>query len=230
MTAEALPLVECFGAGGGEPYEHALRTGAPLLLHDEDPVSGGGPVSRPLEVHRFLARADRLERRLLASTRGSVLDVGCGPGRMVAEAGRTRRVALGVDVSPESVRLATDRGLPVLLGSVFEDVPGAGSWEVVLLLDGNVGIGGDPVLLLRRCSELASATGSLVVETARERHRDRRFTARVSSPASGGSGRFPWAEVGADALVAAADRAGWRRAREVRRRHRTFVVLTRTTP
>ena len=228
MTAEALPLIGCFGAGGGEPYEHALRTGGPLLLHDEDAGGGGGPASRPLEVGRFLAGADRLERRLLASTRGSVLDVGCGPGRMVAEARRTRRVALGVDVSPESVRMAADRGLPVHAGSVFDDVPGAGTWQVVLLLDGNVGIGGDPAVLLRRCAQLASRAGCVVVETAHERHRDRRFTARVSSPGSGGSGHFPWAEVGADALVTAAGRSGWAPAREVRRRRRTFVVLTRS--
>lgn len=228
MTTEAFPLVECFGAGGGEPYEHALRTGGPLLLHDEDAGEGGGPLPRSLEVDRFLARADRFERRLLASTRGSVLDVGCGPGRMVAEARRTRRVALGVDVSPEAVRLASDRGLPVHLGSVFEDVPGAGTWEVVLLLDGNVGIGGDPAGLLQRCAELASPTATLVVETARDRHRFRRFTATVTSPVSGGSGRFPWAEVGADALVAAAARSRWRPVREVRRRQRTVVVLTRS--
>ncbi|WP_377644612.1 methyltransferase domain-containing protein [Oryzobacter terrae] len=228
MTAEVFPLVDCFGAGGGEPYENALRTGGPLLLHDDGPDPG--PAPRPLEVDRFLAGADRVERRLLASTTGSVLDVGCGPGRMVAEARRTGRAALGVDVSPESVRLATDRGLPVHCGSVFDDVPGAGTWEVVLLLDGNVGIGGDPTLLLLRSAELASPTACLVVETALERHRDRRFTARVSSPVSGGSGRFPWAEVGAEALVAAAGLSGWTRVREVRRRRRTFVVLTRVTP
>lgn len=181
-------------------------------------------------MRRFLARADRVERRLLASTRGSVLDVGCGPGRMVAEALRVGRRALGVDVSPGSVRLVEKRGLPVHLGSVFDDVPGAGSWDVVLLLDGNVGIGGDPAALLRRCADIGSATTRLVVETADQRGLDRRFTGWVSTPGAEDSAGFPWAELGADALVAPAALSGWTPVREVGRRGRSFVVLARTRP
>ncbi|HSF98210.1 MAG TPA: methyltransferase domain-containing protein [Ornithinibacter sp.] len=230
MTTEAMPRVECFGAGGREPYEHALRVGGPLLLHDEGGDGGSTPVSRPLDIRRFLARADRVERRLLASTHGSVLDVGCGPGRMVAEALRVRRRVLGVDVSPVCVRLAADHGLPVHLGSVFGQVPGAGSWDVVLLLDGNVGIGGDPAALLRRCADLGSPGARLVVETAGQRGLDRRFTARVSTPGAGDSAGFPWAEVGADALITTAAVAGWYPVQEVRRRGRSFVVLARSLP
>jgi SAM-dependent methyltransferase len=220
----------CFGAGGGEPYEHALRVGAPMLLHAERLDGASAPAPRPVDIQRFMARADRVERRLLASTRGSVLDVGCGPGRMVAEALRAGRRALGLDVSPGSVRLVAERGLPVHLGSVFDDVPGAGSWDVVLLLDGNVGIGGDPAALLRRCADIGSPGARLVVETAEERGRDRRFTARVSTPGAADSAGFPWAEVGADALLAPATHAGWRPVREVRRRGRSFVVLARSLP
>jgi SAM-dependent methyltransferase len=214
-----------FGRGGEEPYDHALRTGGPLHLHEDRSAGGRSVPPRPVEVGRFLAGADRVERRLLASTRGSVLDVGCGPARMVAEACRRGRPALGVDVSPASVHLASSRGLPVHLGSVFDAVPGAGRWDVVLLLDGNIGIGGDPGALLARCREVASPASVAVVETARERHQHRRYTARVSTAGGRGSDSFPWAEVGADALVAPASTAGWRPVREVRRHRRTFVVL-----
>jgi SAM-dependent methyltransferase len=230
MTTQALPHAECFGAGGGEPYEHALRVGAPLHLHTEDGDGASATAPRPVDIRRFLARADRVERRLLASTHGSVLDVGCGPGRMVAEARRTGRRALGVDVSPGSVRLVAERGLPGHLGSVFDDVPGAGSWDVVLLLDGNVGIGGDPAALLRRCADLGSPGAHLLVEAADQRGQDRRFTAWVSTQGTGDSAGFPWAEVGADALVALAAGTGWRPLREVRRRGRSFMVLARTVP
>ena len=230
VTTEALPRTECFGAGGSEPYEHALRVGAPLLLHAGRVDGANTPAPRPVDIRRFLARADRVERRLLASTRGSVLDVGCGPGRMVAEALRVGRRALGVDVSPGSVRLVAERGLPVHLGSVFDDLPGAGSWDVVLLLDGNVGIGGDPEALLRRCADIGSPRARLVVETADQRARDRRFTAWVSTPGAGDSAGFPWAELGADALVAPAAVAGWRPVREVGRGGRSFVVLARPLP
>lgn len=225
MSIDSSAARACFGRGGGEPYDHALRTGGPLHLHEDGSAGGGSAASRPVEMGRFLAGADRAERRLLASTRGSVLDVGCGPGRMVAEACRRGRPALGVDVSPASVHLARTRGLPAHLGSVFDPVPGAGRWDVVLLLDGNIGIGGDPGALLARCHEVASPTSVAVVETSPDRHHHRRYTARVSTSGGRGSDAFPWAEVGAEALRPAASEAGWRPVREVHGRRRTFVVL-----
>ncbi|WP_392544465.1 class I SAM-dependent methyltransferase [Oryzobacter telluris] len=230
MSVHETTAPACFGRGGGEPYDRALHTGGPLLLH-EDATAGGEPgEARSVDVRRFLSRADRVERSLLASTQGSVLDVGCGPGRMVAEAHRRGRAALGVDVSPASVRVAEARGLSVHHGSVFGPVPSAGAWDVVLLLDGNVGIGGDPTQLLRRCRQIASPTGVLVVETSPQRHRYHRFTARVTSPSGHGSDAFPWAEVGADPLLEPAKDAGWSASREVRRRRRTFVVLAGRAP
>lgn len=156
---------------------------------------------------------------------GAVLDVGCGPGRMVEEAVRAGRRALGVDVSPAAVASVTGRGLPAHEGSVYEWVPGEGTWDVVLLLDGNIGIGGDPQALVARCVELATRRGCLVVEVARDRSRFRRFSARVASPAVGLSQPFPWAEVGADAMADVARPAGWGPVREVVRRDRAFVVL-----
>lgn len=227
MTTRALARAECFGAGGGEPYEHALRAGSPLRLHVKGADGAATTAPSPVDVRRFLARADRVERRLLASTRGSVLDVGCGPGRMVAEALRVGRRALGVDVSQGSVRLARERRLPVHLGSVFDDVPGTGSWDVLLLLDGNVGIGGDPAALLRRCADIGSPGAHLLVEVAVRRDQDRRFTAWISTPGVADSAGFAWAEVGADALAAHAAVTGWRPVREVRRRGRSFVALAR---
>ncbi|MBM6402274.1 class I SAM-dependent methyltransferase [Phycicoccus sonneratiae] len=225
MSLDAGAAAVTFGRGGDEPYHHALSTGGPLHLFEHGSAAGASTTPQRVPVHRFLAGADRTERRLLASTRGSVLDVGCGPGRMVAEARRRGRDALGVDVSPTSVRLAADRGIPVHLGSVFGPLPAEGSWDVLLLLDGNVGIGGDPSTLLHRCRDVASPAGLLVIETSPERGRLARYTAQVSTADGRPSDPFPWAEVGADALVSPARDAGWHRLREVRRRRRTFVVL-----
>jgi len=44
---------------------------------------------------------------------------------------------------------------------------GGGRWAHVLLADGNVGIGGDVVALLRRCAELVRPGGTVVVEVER---------------------------------------------------------------
>ena len=48
--------------------------------------------------------------------------------------------------------------------SVFQPVPGEGGWDTVLLADGNIGIGGDPVALLTRCRELLAPAGRVLVE------------------------------------------------------------------
>ena len=40
-------------------------------------------------------------------------------------------------------------GSIAILGDVFGSVPGAGRYRTALVLDGNVGIGGSPALLLR---------------------------------------------------------------------------------
>ena len=49
-------------------------------------------------------------------------------------------------------------------GSLWSQVPRAGTWRTILLLDGNIGIGGAPILLLRRAGELLAAGGAIVVE------------------------------------------------------------------
>ncbi len=48
--------------------------------------------------------------------------------------------------------------------SVFDRVPGAGRWRTALLLDGNIGIGGDPAALLRRVAELLRRDGTVLCE------------------------------------------------------------------
>jgi hypothetical protein len=73
-------------------------------------------------------------------------------------------VALGVDPAPAAVALARNRGAAVLQRSVFDPLPGAGRWRTILLADGNIGIGGDPARLLRRCRDLLATDGTVVVE------------------------------------------------------------------
>lgn len=86
--------------------------------------------------------------------RGTVLDVGCGPGRLVAELAARGRPALGIDVSEAAVAHTARLGGQALRRSVFEPLPGEGRWDTALLLDGNVGIGGDPAALLHRMAQL----------------------------------------------------------------------------
>ena len=103
---------------------------------------------------------------LLAACTGPTLDVGCGPGRLTAALAAAGRTCLGIDVSAAAVRMARRRGATAVRRDVFGPLPGTGRWEHLLLADGNIGIGGDPPRLLRRCRDLVGDDGRLHLELA----------------------------------------------------------------
>jgi hypothetical protein len=71
---------------------------------------------------------------------------------------------LGIDVTSSAVRLARSRGATVIEASIFDPVPRAGIWATGLLLDGNIGIGGDPVALLIRVASVLRPRARILVE------------------------------------------------------------------
>lgn len=122
---------------------------------------------RQLPVYSWLggARADgRFDRTIVNLCSGPTLDLGCGPGRLVAGLVRRGLPALGVDLSRAAVELARGSGAPVLCRDLFEPLPGTGRWHNVLLADGNVGLGGDPWRVLQRAGELLRRGGRCLVE------------------------------------------------------------------
>jgi SAM-dependent methyltransferase len=190
-------------AFGGDPYEAAIESGGGILrMHA---LSGGRPGS--MEVGRWI-EPDEIDAALVAGTRGSVLDLGCGPGRLVRTAVLQGRIVLGVDVSEAATLHAAAQGLPVLRRSVFAALPGTGGWGAVLLADGNIGIGGDPAALLARCAELVEPAGRVHVETDPDPEHERHYLARLSDAAGRRGPVFPWSEVGAARLAVIAQDAG----------------------
>ncbi|MBW8822609.1 MAG: methyltransferase domain-containing protein, partial [Streptomyces sp.] len=158
MYAAKGPLDD--GTWSADPYAHALRTGqGPLFLRRSD----GWLLL--LEPERWCAAADAVDLEVLRRCEGAVLDVGCGPGRLVAALGARGRRVLGIDVSEAAVARTVALGGQALRRSVFESLPGEGRWGTALLIDGNVGIGGDPPALLDRMSQLLSPGGLLIAET-----------------------------------------------------------------
>ena len=144
---------------------------------------------------------------MLARIEPPVLDVGCGPGRHVIALAERGVVALGIDITPAALDLARGRGAPVLARSVFDRVPGAGRWASALLLDGNVGIGGEPGALLERVASLLEAGGIVLVEL--EPPGATRLTEIVHFDIDGISGpSFAWTAVGADDISSPATAAG----------------------
>jgi SAM-dependent methyltransferase len=210
-TSDLVPALSpiTFGAGGAEPYARALRENDVrfLYLHKmrRDQLTSH---TTEMDVARWNSDADDVDMRLLASVRGPVLDVGCGPARMVRAALDLGLQALGIDVSPAAVEVARRSGVQVLERSVFEPLPLEGQWQTVLLVDGNIGIGGDATALLKRCAQLISAAGEIVVEVNSDDDLDRTYTGQLVDAHGGRSASFPWAEVGLNPLVARAEALG----------------------
>ncbi|MFF3397796.1 class I SAM-dependent methyltransferase [Streptomyces sp. NPDC002659] len=185
-----------------DPYTDALRTGrGPLFLRRPD----GWLL--PLEVERWCADPDDADQTVLERCRGAVLDIGCGPGRLVAALAARGQPTLGIDVSPEAVARTLRLGGSALHRSVFDPLPLEGSWSTALLMDGNIGIGGDPWVLLARVAALVAHDGVLLAETA-PHDVDERVQVRVYDGSAQGSA-FPWARVGTPALLGYAESAGW---------------------
>jgi SAM-dependent methyltransferase len=168
---------------------------------------GAGGEAIELPVDRWHGPPDEVELALLDTLPDPVLDVGCGPGRIVRALGAAGRPALGVDPSPAAVAEARRRRAPVLARSVFGPLPGDGRWGAVLLLDGNIGIGGDPLALLERACGLVRPGGHVVVEVEPPGVPTRPMTARLES-ARGVSPWFAWARVGTDGFDLLAAAAG----------------------
>lgn len=194
--AQATGAPATFGAGGAEPYAHALRGNDPVVLFLHEPRSGELTSHTEMDVRRWNAEADAADLSLLRSATGPLLDIGCGPGRMLRAAEDLGLMALGVDVSPTAVEIAREAGLNVVRRSVFDPIPGEGHWHTVLLVDGNIGIGGDVAAMLRRCAEVMSPLGEIIVELSVDPERDATFTGRIVDMAGGQSESFPWAEIG----------------------------------
>jgi SAM-dependent methyltransferase len=207
-------------AGAIALYEEALaaETGTLALR-----IADGREM--PLEVSRWCGPPDAADQELLRRCRGPVLDVGCGPGRLTVALTEQGVPALGVDISRAAVARARRAGATALRRSVFDPLPGQGRWATVLLADGNIGIGGVPARLLRRCAELLSPEGRILIE-AEPGNVDERLTARLEHPDGRRGPVFPWARLGAAALVSAAAAAGLDVIEQWQLADRAFVCAT----
>jgi hypothetical protein len=106
-----------------------------------------------------------------------------------------------VDVSQTAVAETRRRGAVALGRSVFAPLPGERRWASVVLFDGNIGIGGDPVALLARVADLLAAGGTALVEVDPPGTTTQRLTVRIEH-AGHVSPWFPWARVSVDDIAA----------------------------
>lgn len=208
-----------------DPYADALRQGhGPLFLRRTD----GWLL--PLDVERWCTDADTADLSALRRCEGPVLDIGCGPGRLVAALAARGDRALGIDVSEAAVDHTLLLGGSALHRSVFEQLPDEGHWGTALLIDGNIGIGGDPPRLLRRSADLLAPGGLLIVETTPQ-DVDERVRVQLDDGRASACGPpaavFPWARLGTAALLRYARPEGLRAVDQWEVDGRAFVSLRR---
>jgi SAM-dependent methyltransferase len=187
----------------GNLYDRALDGERCWIRRDDGEISN-------LPVRRWLGGRDadcQFDDAVVGLCSGPTIDLGCGPGRLVTELIRRGVPALGVDQSATAVGLARRRGAPVLRRDVFDALPATGRWQTVLLADGNVGLGGDPLRVLRRSAELLSRGGRCIAEFEPVATGIRTGWVRLESSRAIGPW-FRWASVGIDCAAELADEAG----------------------
>lgn len=204
-------------------FEKALG-GARVVATGTD----GRTVPSLSEVDRWRAPADAVDRLALSRCEGPVLDVGCGPGRIVTALAERGIPALGVDISAQAVLLTTNRGAPALRRPVQEPLPGEGRWGSVLLMDGNIGIGGAPGELLRRCAELVRPDGLVLVEVDPDDHLDDSAPIVLHSDGGRRSRPLPWARLGSRAVLRHALTANLLATEDWRAEGRAFLAFRRS--
>lgn len=189
-------------------------------------VLGVGDVQTLLPARRWMSEADPSDHAVLRRCVGATVDIGCGPGRMTHALLSLGVKALGIDLVEEAVQLTRERGAMALRRDVFSELPGEGRWSTALLADGNIGIGGDPVRLLRRATALLTPGGRIIADLAApggpiQVH-------RIGLEVAGRRTRsFPWAIVPADQLELLAEQTALRILEVANHDGRWFATLQR---
>jgi SAM-dependent methyltransferase len=222
LSARPLSRVAAIDLYGAQLMRSASRPQdvSELRVVDEH----GGEL--PFALRRYLEPPTEDDHDVLARATGPVLDIGCGPGRHVVALSRRGIVAVGVDISPLAVRIARTRGAKVIEGSIFDRLPGVGTWGSALLLDGNIGIGGAPRELLGRAGALLSPTGVVLVEVEGPGTPTGTLRVRLESDQMS-SQWFPWARLGIEKLPDIAAAAGFKVREQWHTGRRWFATLQR---
>ena len=199
----------------------------PVAVRDLDGTLG------PLPFAGWCAAADRVDRAALDIFRAelpaaaTVLDLACGPGRHAAYLAEQGLGVLGVDISAVAVTLTSATGAAAMQLNVLGDLPGRKGWDGLLLLDGNIGLSGDPRELLLRVTPLLAPGGRILIELDPDNMCDTRWLQlsdgqQLSAP-------FCWARLNLAGLHHAAHHLSLDVLRSWKHKRRRFALIANTS-
>jgi SAM-dependent methyltransferase len=134
-------------------------------------VEGGssGPAMHPEWFFQPVEAWDPLERELLADLEAPVLDLGAGAGRAALHLQERGLEVVAVESSPGAAEVCRRRGVVDVRVQDLVDPPADRPWRTVLLLCGNLGLGGSwdgnrrlLTVLAERCAPGAVLVGDSV--------------------------------------------------------------------
>ena len=179
-----------------------------------------------LETARWTDRAAGDDYWLVDRCTGPTVDLGCGPGRLVVELAGRGIPVLGVDQSGVAAACCHRRSVTMLCQDLFAPLPDEGGWSHVLLADGNIGIGGEPLRLLDRAARLLTRGGTVLVEADPRPELLWQGEVRIRTGDDIGA-PLPWAVIGVDVLARLGATLGLRCSKR-HRGDRAFLELTRS--
>lgn len=110
-----------------------------------------------------VGRWPAVERRGLRWTRGRVLDVGVGAGRVALELQARGRDVVAIDISPGVVEVARSRGVRDVRLLGFEDVDASlGRFDTIIMYGNNFGLFATPAKARRQLERLRGLAGRIV--------------------------------------------------------------------
>lgn len=156
-----------------EDFHHERLIEQPVYRRDDGQVS---------EAHLEGYFADYegwsgLEKRMVEHVSGSVLDLGCGAGRIALWAQGRGHAVVGLDRSPAAVRVARERGVGRAAVGDLTEPPLRGGFETLLVVGKQLGLGRSRAALEGTLSELARLAepgGRLVADLNDPTHPDAR--------------------------------------------------------